>query len=132
MKQGAFYDLNSALQAVKDQGLMKSLCTIQTRTNTVNATGQVNLSTWVDIAGLVNIACMVSVQRVFSPDQYGVDRKPEQFQERAEKHAILDGYFPAIIQQYTAVVDGQRYEIMAVEPVSQQTYTRLGLRRFNQ
>jgi len=42
----------------------------------------------------------------------------------------LNGYYPLILQQYLAQVDGTTYEVMAVESDSQKQITRLAVRLY--
>lgn len=134
MYQGLALDLSATLSAVEQAGLFVSVCTIQTRNNTVTAGsgGQIDLTDWSDVSGLVNIPAMLAVSVNLRPDQGATLRKSQEFDQMAKKHCLLDGYFPAILQQYSAVVDGTRYEIMAVEPDSQKVMTRMALRLWSQ
>ena len=128
MNQGILYELGQVLPGVEALGLFDSLCTIQQRTNTVSALGQPDLTDWNDIPGLTNIQSMLSIQRTALPNQAATVRTPEQFDTQTQLHLLLNGYFPQILQQNQAVVDGTPYEIMAVESDSQKTQTRLALR----
>lgn len=130
MFQGLDYDLQAPIKAVKDAGLLNSLCTIQQRSGTVDALGQVDLSTWSDVAGLVNIACKIAIMTKYFPDKSGVVRKESEFDTKGDRHIALDNYYPGISQEHSAVVDGTRYEIMAVEHASPRpgVYTRLAVR----
>jgi hypothetical protein len=56
MRQGIFFDLTEPQTLVNAAGLYVSIATIQERTNTVDALGQVDLTNWVDVAGLVNLS----------------------------------------------------------------------------
>jgi hypothetical protein len=129
--QGLGLAIDSAITQAYATGLLSSLATIQQRTNTVSATGQPNLSTWTNIAGLVNIACQFSIQRPAMPNPSATMREPQQFDTLTQYHVLLDGYYPQILQEHQAVVNGTAYEIMAVESDSQQTMTRLALREYS-
>ena len=103
-------------------------CTIKQRTGAVSALGQVNMQGYTPIVGLENIPCMFAIQRPFMPNQGATARTPEQFDTQTQFHILLNGYYPQILQQNLANVDGVDYEIMAVESDSQQQMTRLGCR----
>lgn len=132
MYQGISYDLAQPIQAVIAAGLMTSTVTFQTRTNTKDAAGQVDLSDWLNVAGLVNIPCMFAQQNDARPDQSGVVRSAPNWRQKAEYHLLLNGYYPGILAQYQAVVNGTAYEIMSdPEFDSPQTMTRLALRAYS-
>jgi hypothetical protein len=135
MFQGLAYDLTEALHLVEEDGLFVSLCTITRRPSpdTVDASGQADQrpSNYPPLAGHVNIACMLSVWRM-KPDMAAVVRLADRYDTLAERHCLLDGYFPLILQRDLATIDGTLYEIYAVESDSQRTFTRLALRSFTQ
>lgn len=146
MHQGLDFDLKQALTSVEDAGLFVSLCSIKRRPISagepvVDPLGQVDTvpGDYVPVAGLQNIRAMLAVNRM-KPDLAAVNRLEDRYDTLAERHCLLDGYFPdggvfpndptAIFQRDLAVIDGGTYEIMAVEPVSQRTFTRLAVRSF--
>lgn len=141
MQQSLLYDLRETLRAVEQAGFFEhATCTILARLNdpsdpAVNAMGQADLATLSAVSGLSNIACMIAPRRS-DPDQRGVERREEEFRTREERRVLLDGYYPQIEQRYVAditMVDSAqttRYEIMAVESPSQETFTTLAVRRF--
>lgn len=137
MNQVPVLDLASAIQAVTTAGLMVSICNIWSRpTNmdgspVVDSAGQVDLTNLVPVAGLQGLPCMDSVQSPFRPNQGATIREPQQFDTLAEQHVLLNGYYPAILQQYIAEVDGGYLEVMAVEHDSQFTMTRLAVRAYS-
>jgi hypothetical protein len=129
--QGLGLAIDSAITQANATGLLSSLATIQQRTNTVSATGQPNLSTWNNIADLVDIPCQFSIQRPAMPNPSATVRMPQQVDTLTQYHVLLNGYYPQILQEHQAVVNGTAYEILAVEPDSQQTMTRLALREYS-
>lgn len=133
MYQGLAFDLQQTLRIWEEDQLDISLCTISRRPQppVVNARGKVDMSRnqYVDVAGLTNIKCQLGVWRM-KPDQAAVSRLEDRFNTLAERHALLDGYFPQILQRDLATIDGTDYEIMAVESDSQKILTRLALRTF--
>ncbi len=82
-----------------------------------------------DVDGMEDIPCMLAVWRM-KPDQAAVQRLEDRFNTLGERHVLLDGYFPDILQMDLAIVDGVTYEIMAVENDSQNILTRLAVRLF--
>ena len=137
MNQVPNLDLASAIQAVATAGLMVSVCNIWSRpTNgdgspVVDSSGQVDIVNLVPVSGLQNIPCMDSVQSPFRPNDGAVIRGAQQFDTLAEKHILLNGYYPTILQQYIAEVDGNYLEIFAVEPDSQFTMTRIAAKEYS-
>jgi hypothetical protein len=137
MNQSLSYEFTQVVPQVVATGIASSLCTIQQRPQTagqpkVSAAGQVDLNPpeYTDIPGLVNIPCERAVQSNYRPDMQGVVRTPQGFDNVAEWHTWLTGYFPQITKQNQAVVDGIPYQIQAVEPDSQKQTTRLALREW--
>lgn len=128
MNQTLGYELDAVMPEALGTGLFVSLCTIQQRTNTVGPTGQPDLTDWTDIPTLTDLECMKSMQRPFVTNQSATLREPQQFDTYTEYHVLLNGYYPQILQQNQAIVDGNPYEIMAVEPDSQKRQTRLAVR----
>ena len=130
--QGFALEFEGLIPAVVEAGLPNCLCTIQQRTNTVSVTGQPDLSDWVDIAELVDIDAMASIDRPTFPDLGAANRMPQQFDTTNDIHLLLMGFYPGILQQNQAVLVGGpydgTYEIISVEPDSQETQTRLALR----
>lgn len=128
MNQFLSYELEATVPLAAESGLFSSLCTIQQRSNTLSVTGQVDLTDWNDIPTLSNIACQFSIQRPFMPNQGATGKLPQQTDTETMYHILLQGYYPQILQQNQAVVDGRAYEIMAVESDSQKQMTRLACR----
>ena len=144
MQQGLGFDLGLALTTVEQAGLFSSLLSIKRRPSTggeptVDPIGQVDSvpADYTAVAGLQNIPCMLAVNRM-KPDMAAVQRLEDRFDTLQERHCLIDGYFPdgavfpadplAIYQRDLAIIDGGTYEIMAVEPVSQHSFTRLAVR----
>ncbi len=121
---------------VRQTGLQSSLCTIFVRAQSaglpvVDAMGQVDTANgdYTILAGHSNIACQLAVNKL-RPDEGGVIRRPEQYDTSGQRTLELNGYYPLILQQHLAQVDGTVYEVMAVEPDSQKQITRLGVRLY--
>ncbi len=136
MHQGIDVDLTQTLHSVEDAGLLISLCTILARpgdaADSLDNTGYPDMqqSDFTPRAGLINIKCMLGVWRM-KPDMAAVTRLEDRFDTLAERHCLLDGYFTGILQRDLATIDGNTYEIMAVESDSQKTFTRLAVRLFS-
>lgn len=138
MNQGLVYEFDQVNVLVDQVGTLVSTVTIQQRANAVSAYGQPDLSDWASITGLVGLSGMLSVPTVFRPDQTATIRKDDQFEVLGLRHLYLNDYFgpggtnPQILQQHSALIDGARYEIMAVEFDSQKQTTRLAVRYWTQ
>jgi hypothetical protein len=128
MNQSLTYDFNQPITLANQSGALVSLCTVQQRTGATDPLGQVDLQDWMIIPSLAEIPCILSVYRPSAPDKAAQMRMPDSFDFSNYRHCLLNGYYPAILQQYQAVVDGIPYEIMAAENDSQFTMTRLALR----
>lgn len=140
MNQSLDYEIQAVMAAATDPELSlfeSATATIQQRTNMVSATGQVDLSDWVDTA-LVDVPCMISIQRYTLPNQSAVMRKQQELDTETQYHILLNGYYPEILQSNQVVVTvlltgiSTAYEIMAVESDSQQQQTRLAARIWTQ
>lgn len=121
-------DIGSAIQALRDSGLMISTCSIYEWDGTVADSGQPDLTNLTAVSGLQNIVAMCSVVTDIRPDLAAVARLMQTDMPRADKHVILWDYYSAISQDQFALIDGTLYQIQASECDSQHTYTRLGLR----
>lgn len=132
MQQGYFYSIPSLEQAVATAGLFVSLCTIQTPSNAVSASGQVDYGDWTNVAGLVNIPCMLSAQVPIRPDDTAMVRLKDEIDVLGKRHVLLNAYYPAVKQEYVALIDGVRYMIYAVEHDSQHSQTRMSVRYWTQ
>lgn len=130
MNQSLSYEFGQVMPAVAAEGLFNSLCTIKQRSNTVSALGQTNMTSYEPIADLTDIACRFAPQAPGAPPQSDTTRMQQQFDTRSLFHVLLDGYFPAIEQQFLANINGIDYEIMSVEGDSNFEMTRLAVRTF--
>jgi hypothetical protein len=119
---------DAVMPAVAQDGLFNSLCTIKQRTNTVTALGQPNMQNYQPIVNLQNIACRFAPQSPGAPPQGDTTRTQQQFDTRTLYHVLLDGYYPEILQQNLANINGTDYEIMSVEGDSNFEMTRLAVR----
>ncbi len=87
---------------------------------------------WADVAGLVDIPCMNAPQppseiKLGSTEQ----RSMATVAARAERHVLLNDYFPALELNWRngarGVIDGAQYNICGAESDSQHTQTRVSL-----
>ena len=107
-------------------GTFVSLCTIQRPSGNLDAAGYPD-GTWANVAGLVNIPCQNA-----PPSQARV--QATEIKQLADtlavspRHILLNDYFPAIVPQDRAVVDGTAFDIIGAESDSQSGQTRLELR----
>jgi hypothetical protein len=132
MNQSLSYEFPEPIALAIESDALSSLTTIQQRTNAVDTLGQVDLADWTDIPGLINIQSMLAVFRPATPDKAAMMRRPEEIDTSNYRHNLLNGYYPSILQQHRAIVDGIPYEMYAVEHDSQHTMTRLALRIYTQ
>lgn len=136
MNQSLSYEFTQVVPQVVLTGVQVSLCTILVRATTgsepvTDALGQVDTSIpdYTVLPGHSNIPCQLAVNKL-RPDEGGVVRRPEQYDSISIRQLELNGYYPLIIQQYLAQVDGTTYEVMAVESDSQKQITRLAVRLY--
>lgn len=105
-----------------DSNVFNSLCTLQEKTGIRNSLGE-KASEWTDIVLFGTLECQLSV--VSNQRQIG-ERELGMLTYTILNHFILfKEYIPEIEENYRAVVDGQPYDIVAVEHDSQKTFTRL-------
>lgn len=130
--------LTGVMPAAVATGLFVSVCTFQDRAGgdnpVLDSSGQVDLdnSDYVDVPGLVGIQCMFAVNVVTRPDSTGGARLQMEFTESGNRHLLLNGWYPQILQRYIVYVDGVRYQLTpgAVESDSQRQQTRLAVRQY--
>jgi hypothetical protein len=135
MNQQLSYEFTQVMPQVAQTGVQISLCTILQRGSVggepiTNAMGQVDLAQTDYTTILSNIPCQIAVLRPFRPDISATVRKVEEYDTINDKAIELNGYYPQILQQHLAVVDGVTYELFAVEPDSQKQVTRLAARKY--
>jgi hypothetical protein len=137
MNQSLAYEFTQVVPQVVATGVQVSLCTIFVRAQNaglpvVDAMGQVDTANgdYTVLPGHSNIACQLAVNKM-RPDEGGVIRRPEQYDTSGQRTLELNGYYPLIIQQHLAQVDGTVYEVMAVESDSQKQITRLAVRLYS-
>ncbi len=136
--QSLTYELDAVMPEANLTGYFSKLVTFKDRpggANPVrNSSGQIDLTNLVNVPGLINIPCQLAVQVEIRPNATGGARLPENFVETSQRHILLNGYYPQILQRYIAVVDGVQYEITpgAVEHFSQNRQTRLAVRFYSQ
>ncbi len=137
MNQGLLYELDSVPVHIARTGLQSSLCTILVRKSSggqpvTDAMGQVDTSTqdYTILPGHQNIPCQLAVNKN-RPDMGAVNRRVEQYDTMGIRALELNSYYPLILQQHLAQVDGVVYEVMSVESDSQKQITRLGVRLYS-
>ena len=132
MNQELSYEFSEPIALAIESGALSSLTTIQQRVNLVDALGQVDATDFINIPGLINIPSMLAVYRPATPDKAAEIRMPESIDTSNYRHNLLNGYYPAILPQNRAIVDGTIYDIFTVEHDSQHTMTRMALRIYLQ
>jgi hypothetical protein len=130
MNQSATADYGEVLGAVAQAGLFSATCSINAPPEITNDEGQVNLSAFTPVPSLQNLPCMIAPVMINTPPDY--ERKTQlQIDQQGVFHVLLDGYYPAILQKYQAVINGTAYDILTVESDSQQIMTRLRVREYS-
>lgn len=100
------------------RGLFPSSCTIQVPADT-NTKGDVSAAPWADLAGHTGLACRVAPAG-------GAEIKGAGLIYAMTSHSIaLAGYYPLVTAHMRALVDGQAYDIEAVEHDGSHVQTRL-------
>ena len=137
MNQSLAYEFTQVTPQIALTGVQVSLCTILVRNASggqpvTDSMGQVDTSIpdYTVLPGHQNIPCQLAVNKL-RPDEGGVIRRPEQYDTSGQRSLELNAYYPLILQQYLAQVDGTTYEVMAVESDSQKQITRLAVRLYS-
>lgn len=126
------FSLADVLAAVQAAGLFISNGTVQAPAQTLNGIGQVDLSTWANVAGLTGIGCMRAPEGLMSSRFRSTEYKTaNETAEMTPFHILLNGYYPAIMQRYRFVCDGEPLDIIGIEHDSQHTMTRLLCRSYS-
>lgn len=132
----ALIDVSQVMPLAVATGLFISLATVQQATNTLDATGQVDLtdSGFATIAGCANIACMRAPLSFNSPTANEQDT-PEKEATDNQFHLLLDDYYPQIpeaaesVGDLRVIIDGITHTVDGVEFDSQKTQTRIHCRQ---
>lgn len=98
-----------------------SLCTIRTPNTTRDAIGH-PVPNPQDLGGHIDIACRIA------PVNTREVRTELQIYVNATHHVALNGYYPDIAEDMSAVVDGVSYDIEGVEHDGNDVMTRLWVR----
>lgn len=137
MNQQLAYEFTQVTPLIAQTGVQISLCTILVRNASgglpvTDSMGQVDTANgdYTILPNHQNIPCQLAVNKL-RPDEGGVIRRPEQYDTMGMRALELNGYYPLILQQHLAQVDGTTYEVMAVESDSQQQITRLAVRLYS-
>ncbi len=125
MNQSLLLDIGGVVALAQSAGMFPNLCTIQSAGATVNAMGAPVVTPFSDITGLVDIPCHSAPPAI--EDVRGSDelRKVDRTDIRQMRHVLLAGYYPTIVQNMRAVVDGVAWNIVGVESDSFDSQTRL-------
>lgn len=126
MRQGLEIAVEQVMPEALATGLFVSRCTIQAPTNALDVAGQPNLASgFANVSGMVGIRCLAPPSS-FSDMMHADEPKlPAQVSAVNRLHILLEGYYPAILERYRAVVDGVAYDILGVDSDSQGQMTRL-------
>jgi hypothetical protein len=118
---------------VRASGLLVSLCTITvppTGADAFDDGGARNPNVpYVPLAGHIDIPCTappINTGDSVSPSEI---KALEQIEAVNLVHVLLDDYYPSIISDYRAVIDGVNWDIVNVESDSQKQMTRLAVKK---
>lgn len=118
---------------VRASGLLVSLCTITvppTGADAFDDGGARNPNVpYVPLAGHIDIPCTAPPMLVNDSMNVSERRALPQIEAINTLHVLLDGYYPDIISDYRAVIDGTAYDIANVEHDSQKQMTRIAVRK---
>ena len=126
MNLGIEGDLAAVMPAVLESGLMTSLCTITVPPHVFDAGGAPDPNApYVPLAGHENIPCTApppgaSVQATELKDL-------AEIMSKSMRIVLLGGYFPLIISDYRAVIDGVEYDILGCEDDAHYRMTRISV-----
>lgn len=130
MRQDLDLDIAGVMPAVRETGLLSSLCTITRSPEDFNAAGAPNPSTpYVPVAGLVDIPCTAPPLMATDRMQASEIRALRQIKAEDTRHVLLDGYYPTILDSDRAEIDGVEFEISNIEHDSQRQMTRIAVER---
>lgn len=120
MNQSIEPSIEAVMPELRRSGLLSSLCTITTPPGTFDAGGAPDPNAaYQDLAGHVNIPCMKA------PIDASETKTLDEILSRNLSRMLLNDYYPEIIANYRAVVDGVDYDVLGVEHDSQHRMTRL-------
>lgn len=130
MNQSVLPSIAAVMPAVRASGLLVSLCTItvppDSTTFDEGGAPDPNVA-YIDLAGHVDIPCMDAPIHTGGGGSVTEVKSMQDIQAVNLRIVVLDDYYPAIIPDYRAVVDGVVYDIVNAENDSQRQYTHLTL-----
>jgi hypothetical protein len=131
MNQSIAVDIARVMPEVAASGLLTSLCTI---TVPPRAPGDIDAggapdpaAPYTNLSGHVDIPCTAAALSSGDSVQPTEVKTLSEILAKNMLHVLLGGYYPTIIADYRAVVDGIVYDIVGVENDSQGVQTRLAL-----
>lgn len=134
MNQSLLIDIDAVMPLAVATGLFISSCTISAPAN--SDTGAPD-GTYSPVSGLSDIMCMDAPESLSSGGLSANEAKAEaQIESMAMRHVLLDRYYDELSPStnwgdvaWQAAVDGVIYDLLGAEADSQQTQTRLRLRK---
>ena len=128
MNQDIEVDLAAVMPAVLESGLLSSLCTITIPPHVFDAGGAPDPSAaYTPLAGHENIPCTAPPIQTGDSTSQTEQKSMTEILARSVLHVLLGGWYPAIIADYRAVIDGAVYDVTNVESDSQHRMTRLAV-----
>lgn len=121
----------AVMPAARATGLFVSRVTFQAPDGILGASGAES-GTYADVVGLVDIPCMNAPQPPSEIKLGSLEfRTPADITAQADRHVLLDDYFPDVETHWRAgvraVIDGIQYNVAGAESDSQHTQTRVAL-----
>jgi hypothetical protein len=105
-----------------------SRCTIQAGAEVRSASGS-PAYTWTAMPDLIDVQCMVAPFNRETPTGQNEAKLESMVYLTVTHHCLLRGLYTEIEPRMRAVVDGEAYDIQAVEHDSQRSLTRLRLNK---
>lgn len=110
------------LSDIGRSGFFPSSCTVQAKTTSADAYGE-EQETWVDVSGLQAIDCVKAPLSAMERQAAGYTATDRVW------NVLLKGAYPQITTRHRSVVDGEVFDIDAVETDQTGTLTRLQVRQ---
>jgi hypothetical protein len=116
------------MPAVLESGLMTSLCTITVPPAIFDAGGAPDPNApYTVLEGHEDIPCTAPPLSTGDGTSQTEQKSMTQILAKSVLHVLLGGWYPAIICDYRAVIDGNVYDITNVESDSKQKMTRMAV-----
>jgi len=133
MNQGIEYSIAAMVPAMRQSTLCSSLCTITVPPDHVLTPDQsfgpsgapLASVAYIALAGHIDIPCSAATGFALTPPASDEEKTRAQILAMGQIPVALQGYYPAIIPDYRAVIDGVEYDIISAGSDSQHRQTHL-------